>query len=150
MLHCPVHGDQYMAGNPHARSLPSNVLGLLRLRQPMAMYQCDPAELQRCHRCTEQRISKAGEMPSTAATLTCPAWGVQVGVIGLGGLGHLALQFARAVGAEVYAISGSKKKEAEAKKLGAHHFTSLDDLPDETLDVLLNTTPECALFAYEQ
>ena len=67
---------------------------------------------------------------------------VQVGVVGLGGLGHLALQFARAVGAEVYAISGSKNKEEEARKLGAHHFTSIDDLPDETLDVLLNTTPE--------
>ena len=47
---------------------------------------------------------------------------MQVGVLGLGGLGHLALQFAAAVGAEVYALSGSKGKEEEARKLGAKHF----------------------------
>ena len=46
----------------------------------------------------------------------------RVGVIGIGGLGHLGLQFARAFGAEVTAFSTSKDKEDEAKKLGAHHF----------------------------
>jgi alcohol/geraniol dehydrogenase (NADP+) len=46
----------------------------------------------------------------------------RVGVIGIGGLGHLALQFARIFGAEVTAFSASQAKEAEAKTLGAHHF----------------------------
>jgi alcohol/geraniol dehydrogenase (NADP+) len=46
----------------------------------------------------------------------------RVGVIGIGGLGHLALQFARAFGAEVTAFSTSATKEEEALKLGAHHF----------------------------
>ncbi len=46
----------------------------------------------------------------------------RVGVIGIGGLGHLALQFARAFGAEVTALSASADKEEDAKKLGAHHF----------------------------
>ena len=46
----------------------------------------------------------------------------RVGIIGIGGLGHMALQFARAFGAEVTAFSTSKDKEAEAKSLGAHHF----------------------------
>jgi uncharacterized zinc-type alcohol dehydrogenase-like protein len=46
----------------------------------------------------------------------------RVGVIGIGGLGHMALQFARVFGAEVTAFSSSADKEDEAKSLGAHHF----------------------------
>ncbi|MCH9626542.1 MAG: Aldehyde reductase Ahr [Chlamydiales bacterium] len=52
---------------------------------------------------------------------------MRVGVIGIGGLGHLALQFARAFGCEVFAFSTSAEKEEEAKKLGAHHFISSRD-----------------------
>jgi uncharacterized zinc-type alcohol dehydrogenase-like protein len=48
----------------------------------------------------------------------------RVGVIGIGGLGHLGLQFARTFGAEVTAFSTSKNKEAEAKELGANHFVN--------------------------
>lgn len=48
----------------------------------------------------------------------------RVGVIGIGGLGHLGLQFARAFGAEVTAFSTSKDKADEARQLGAHHFVN--------------------------
>jgi alcohol/geraniol dehydrogenase (NADP+) len=48
----------------------------------------------------------------------------RVGVIGIGGLGHLAIQFARVFGAEVTAFSSSPNKEEEALKLGAHHFVN--------------------------
>lgn len=48
----------------------------------------------------------------------------RVGVIGVGGLGHLALQFARVFGAEVTAFSTSAAKEPEALELGAHHFVN--------------------------
>ncbi len=48
----------------------------------------------------------------------------RVGVIGIGGLGHLGLQFAKAFGAEVTAFSTTKDKEEEALKLGAHHFVN--------------------------
>ncbi|HEX3374763.1 MAG TPA: NAD(P)-dependent alcohol dehydrogenase [Edaphobacter sp.] len=51
----------------------------------------------------------------------------RVGIIGIGGLGHLGVQFAKAFGAEVTAFSTSKEKEAEAKKLGAHHFVNTRD-----------------------
>jgi alcohol/geraniol dehydrogenase (NADP+) len=51
----------------------------------------------------------------------------RVGVIGIGGLGHLGIQFAKAFGAEVTAFSTSKDKEAEAKALGAHHFVNTRD-----------------------
>ncbi|HEX6493894.1 MAG TPA: NAD(P)-dependent alcohol dehydrogenase [Acidobacteriaceae bacterium] len=48
----------------------------------------------------------------------------RVGVVGIGGLGHLALQFARAFGAEVTAFSTSPAKEDEARAMGAHHFSN--------------------------
>jgi len=48
----------------------------------------------------------------------------RVGVVGIGGLGHLAIQFARVFGAEVTAFSTSLAKEAEARALGAHHFVN--------------------------
>jgi len=51
----------------------------------------------------------------------------RVGVIGIGGLGHMGVQFASAFGAEVTAFSTSKDKEKEAKELGAHHFVNTRD-----------------------
>lgn len=51
----------------------------------------------------------------------------RVGVIGIGGLGHLGIQFAKAFGAEVTAFSTSKDKEKEARELGAHHFLNTQD-----------------------
>ena len=51
----------------------------------------------------------------------------RVAVVGIGGLGHLGLQFARAFGAEVTAFSTSVDKEAEALNMGAHHFVNSRD-----------------------
>jgi uncharacterized zinc-type alcohol dehydrogenase-like protein len=51
----------------------------------------------------------------------------RVGIIGIGGLGHMGLQFARAFGCEVTAFSTSADKEAEARRLGAHHFVATKD-----------------------
>ncbi len=48
--------------------------------------------------------------------------GHKVGVLGLGGLGHMAVKFAVSLGSEVTVLSTSKNKEADAKKLGAHNF----------------------------
>ncbi|HAW92766.1 MULTISPECIES: NADPH-dependent aldehyde reductase Ahr [unclassified Arsukibacterium] len=45
----------------------------------------------------------------------------KVAVIGIGGLGHIGLQFLRAWGCEVTAFTSSDSKMTEAKKLGAHH-----------------------------
>lgn len=50
-----------------------------------------------------------------------------VAVVGIGGLGHLALQFLRAWGCEVTAFSTSANKAGEAKRLGAHHFLNSKD-----------------------
>jgi uncharacterized zinc-type alcohol dehydrogenase-like protein len=46
----------------------------------------------------------------------------KVGVLGLGGLGHMGVKLAAAFGAEVTMLSTSPSKEADAKRLGAHHF----------------------------
>jgi uncharacterized zinc-type alcohol dehydrogenase-like protein len=48
--------------------------------------------------------------------------GHKVAVLGLGGLGHMAVKFAVAFGAEVTILSTSPHKAADAQKLGAHHF----------------------------
>jgi len=48
--------------------------------------------------------------------------GHRVAVMGLGGLGHMAVKFAAALGAEVTVLSTSANKEADAKALGAHKF----------------------------
>lgn len=48
--------------------------------------------------------------------------GERVGVVGIGGLGHLAIQFASRWGCEVVAFSGSESKREEAMRLGAKEF----------------------------
>lgn len=53
--------------------------------------------------------------------------GHKVGVLGLGGLGHMAVKFASAFGAEVTMLSTSPSKEADAKRLGAQRFALTTD-----------------------
>ena len=69
--------------------------------------------------------------------------GAKVGVLGIGGLGHLAIKFAEAMGAEVTAFSTSSDKEAEAKEFGAHYFYNWKNTEIKaasgTLDLLLCT-----------
>ena len=65
----------------------------------------------------------------------------RVGIIGIGGLGHLAIQFAAKMGAEVVVFSTSKSKEKEALGFGASEFVLLSE--PETIkapvDVLILT-----------
>jgi uncharacterized zinc-type alcohol dehydrogenase-like protein len=68
----------------------------------------------------------------------------RVGVIGIGGLGHMALQFASKWGCEVHAFTTSDSKEEEARKLGAHHVhnTRADGALKKlagSLDVIIST-----------
>jgi uncharacterized zinc-type alcohol dehydrogenase-like protein len=53
--------------------------------------------------------------------------GQKVGVVGLGGLGHMAVKIAKAMGAEVTVFSTSPGKADDAKKLGAKHFVVTSD-----------------------
>jgi uncharacterized zinc-type alcohol dehydrogenase-like protein len=68
----------------------------------------------------------------------------KVGVVGIGGLGHLALGFLNAWGCEVTAFSSSADKEEEARSFGAHHFVSSTDTQAmnskaQSLDFILST-----------
>ena len=51
----------------------------------------------------------------------------RVGVIGIGGLGHMALKFCKAWGCEVTAFTSSDSKAEEARAFGAHHVVSTGD-----------------------
>ena len=48
--------------------------------------------------------------------------GDKVAIVGLGGLGHMAVKLAASMGADVTVLSHSAGKEKDAEKLGAHHF----------------------------
>ena len=70
--------------------------------------------------------------------------GMKVAVMGLGGLGHMGVKFAVAMGAEVTVLSHSPSKESDAKAMGAHHFVSTKDAKNleplaKSFDLILNT-----------
>ena len=70
--------------------------------------------------------------------------GKKVAVMGLGGLGHMGVKFAVAMGAEVTVLSHSPSKEKDALAMGAHHFLSTKDEKifaehEKEFDVILNT-----------
>ena len=97
--------------------------------------------------------------PEAAAPLLCAgitSWsplahwnikkGDKVGIIGLGGLGHMGIKFAHAMGAEVVMITTSEGKSKDAKRLGADSvLISTDSVQMKadkgTFDFLLNTIP---------
>jgi uncharacterized zinc-type alcohol dehydrogenase-like protein len=70
--------------------------------------------------------------------------GQKVGVVGIGGLGHMGIKLARALGAEVVAFTTSPSKVEDAKKLGAHDVIVSTDKAQMkahrgTFDYILNT-----------
>ncbi len=97
--------------------------------------------------------------PAAAAPLLCAGittysalkdWnvraGLKVGIIGLGGLGHMGVKFAHALGAKVVMITTSPEKGGDAKKLGADDVLLSTDVQamsaaQNSFDFLLNTIP---------
>jgi D-arabinose 1-dehydrogenase-like Zn-dependent alcohol dehydrogenase len=78
-----------------------------------------------------------------------PRPGDRVAVLGLGGLGHLAVQYAKALGLETFVLTGNASKTAEAKKLGADGVVTGADLGKALkdaggADVILGTTNSAA------
>ncbi|WFD45718.1 alcohol dehydrogenase (NADP(+)) [Malassezia furfur] len=78
--------------------------------------------------------------------------GSRVGVVGIGGLGHFAVMFAKAMGAEVVAISHSANKKDDALKMGASEFVSTKEDPEwskkylnKPFDVIINTASSAAV-----
>jgi uncharacterized zinc-type alcohol dehydrogenase-like protein len=76
--------------------------------------------------------------------------GKKVGVLGLGGLGHMAVKYAVAMGADVTVISHSDKKRDDAKKFGAHNFINTKNPEVFTenavsFDLIINTVSSADL-----
>lgn len=74
------------------------------------------------------------------------AKGQKIGIVGLGGLGHMGVKLAAAIGAEVVVISRSHKKDAEAKALGATSTISSSSKEElaanaNTFDLIIDTVP---------
>ncbi|MDR3606674.1 MAG: NAD(P)-dependent alcohol dehydrogenase [Oligoflexia bacterium] len=78
-------------------------------------------------------LDKAAPLLCAGITLYSPLmhWkagpGQKVAIMGLGGLGHMGVKIAVALGADVTVLSHSDKKREDAKKMGAHHFVSTHD-----------------------
>ena len=97
-------------------------------------------------------LDMAGVAPLLCAGITLYSplknWGAgkgkKVGVIGLGGLGHMGVKFAVALGTHTTVFSHSPNKEADAKAMGAHEFVVTKN-PDnfaklaKDYDLILNT-----------
>ncbi len=95
-------------------------------------------------------LDKAAPLLCAGVTLYSPLmhWktgpGKKVGIMGLGGLGHMGVKIARALGAEVTVLSHSDKKREDALKMGAHHFLLTKDADvfkknANTFDLIINT-----------
>jgi uncharacterized zinc-type alcohol dehydrogenase-like protein len=95
-------------------------------------------------------LDKAAPLLCAGITLYSPLahWkagpGKKVAIIGLGGLGHMGVKIAVAMGAEVSVISHSDKKREDAKKFGAHHFynsseTGFFEKLGNHFDLIINT-----------
>lgn len=95
-------------------------------------------------------LDKAAPLLCAGITLYSPLrhWkaeaGKRVGIIGLGGLGHMGVKIARALGAHVTVLSHSEKKREDAMKMGAHEFLSTHDKAtfrknQLSFDLIINT-----------
>ncbi len=97
-------------------------------------------------------LSKVGPLLCAGITTYSPLreWnigpGSRVGVVGMGGLGHMAIKLAVGLGAHVTVVSTSPNKEADARELGAHDFlVSKDDDAmagaGSSFDLIIDTVP---------
>lgn len=95
---------------------------------------------------------EAGPLMCGGATMHTPLQdhevrdGARVGIVSIGGLGHMGIQFARARGCKVTAFSTTPEKEAECREMGAEDFVVLGDEASlsargGTLDFIATTTP---------
>ncbi|EGU88421.1 alcohol dehydrogenase (NADP+) [Fusarium oxysporum f. sp. raphani 54005] len=81
--------------------------------------------------------------------------GKKVGIVGIGGLGHYGVLFAKALGAEVWAISRSRAKEADARKMGADGFLATGEKDwteghKMSFDIIINTATSFEGFALSE
>lgn len=142
-MHCAscITGSQQLCGTAQPTIIGSNGGFADRLRSHWAWAIPVPADLD---------PAMVGPLFCAGSTVFNPLlqFGVKptdrVGVVGIGGLGHLALRFLNAWGCEVTAFTSSLNKQDEAKRLGAHNVVASTDSKAlkaiaGTLDFLLIT-----------
>ncbi|WP_024441607.1 alcohol dehydrogenase catalytic domain-containing protein [Mycobacterium sp. UM_WGJ] len=109
-IHCvnaSVPSWHYPGGYAESVTVPANALA--RIPDELSFVEAAP-------------MGCAGVTTYHALRSTRARPGDRVAVLGLGGLGHLGVQFARAMGFETIAIARGAAKEADALALGAHHY----------------------------
>lgn len=110
LIHCAnmkVPSWQYPGGYAQSVTVPANALARI------------PAELSDVEAAP---MGCAGVTTYNALRHTKALPGDRVAILGVGGLGHLGVQFSRAMGFETIAIARGSAKESDARKLGAHHY----------------------------
>jgi alcohol dehydrogenase len=93
----------------YAESMTAPATALARIPDELSFTQAAP-------------MGCAGVTTYNALRRTKAVAGDRVAVLGIGGLGHLGVQWARAMGFETIAIARGADKEANARELGAHHY----------------------------
>ncbi|WAC93990.1 alcohol dehydrogenase catalytic domain-containing protein [Mycobacterium sp. Aquia_213] len=109
-IHCAnmkVPSWQYPGGYAQSVTAPANALA----RIPSELSDVEAAPM-----------GCAGVTTYNALRHTKALPGDRVAILGVGGLGHLGVQFSRAMGFETIAIARGSGKESDARKLGAHHY----------------------------
>jgi D-arabinose 1-dehydrogenase-like Zn-dependent alcohol dehydrogenase len=109
-IHCAngkVPSWQYPGGYAESVTVPANALA----RIPSELSDAEAAPM-----------GCAGVTTYNALRHTKALPGDRVAILGVGGLGHLGVQFARAMGFETIAIARGTGKADDARKLGAHHY----------------------------
>src|SRR5579875_728588 len=109
-IHCEnlkVPSWQYPGGYAESVTVPANALA--RITSELSFAEAAP-------------MGCAGVTTYNALRHTKAVAGDRVAVLGIGGLGHLGVQFSRAMGFETVAIARGAEREAAAKELGAPHY----------------------------
>jgi alcohol dehydrogenase len=105
----------------YAESVTAPVTALARIPDELSFAEAAP-------------MGCAGVTTYNALRRTRAVAGDRVAVLGIGGLGHLGVQWARAMGFETIAIARGARKEADARELGAHHY--IDSTAGDVADAL--------------
>jgi alcohol dehydrogenase len=122
LIHCEnaqVPSWHYPGG--YAQSLTTPASALARIPDGLSFAEAAP-------------MGCAGVTTFHALRVTRAVAGDRVAVVGLGGLGHLGVQFARAMGFETIAVARGAEKSADALRFGAHHY--IDSTTGDVSDAL--------------
>lgn len=122
--HCRAGNEQFCAGMVLTYNSPDKHLGGVTYGGYSDSIVVDEAFVVR----VPENLNPAAAAPLLCAGITTYSplrhWGVgpakKVGVVGIGGLGHMGVKFARAMGAEVVVFTTSESKKEDAVRLGAH------------------------------